>query len=135
MGNSVQIHSFSLTRCVQQALALSIVLFAGASLASDPALPLKSGKYTFQHRYAEHPTMASIRLRVTIKGHHIVITNPKTSQVFPAGVLAEGELVWHAASQQWIIAEDAEDRHAEDVGGCSAGPDVVDLVHKIYWTC
>lgn len=27
------------------------------------------------------------------------------------------------------------DADAPQVGGCSEGPDVVDLVRKIYWTC
>ena len=119
----------------------SLVLIAVAtvvsacSAASAPAIPLTSGQYVFQHRFAEHPTIPSIKLQVTISGSHIVVVNPTASDPFPAGTLAEGQLMWHAASQQWIIGHEASDKSASDVGGCSDGPETVDLVNKIYWTC
>ena len=43
--------------------------------------------------------------------------------------------MWHAASQQWIIGHEASDKSVSDVGGCSNGPETVDLVNKVYWTC
>ena len=101
----------------------------------QPDIPLQSGTYVFQHRYAEQPNMSSFKLNARIKGRHIVLTNPKASEPFPAGVLAEGELFWHAPSSQWIIVTDPEDRQAPEAGGCSDGPETVDLVNKIYWTC
>jgi hypothetical protein len=116
-------------------LAILLALIAGCSSASEPVVPLSSGEYTFQHRFAEHPAMPSFQLKATISGKRIVLTNPKASGPFPAGVLAEGELMWHPASGQWIIGKEASDRSLQDVGGCSDGPEVVDLVGKIYWTC
>ena len=119
----------------------SLVLMAAAILASacsaagDPQIPLASGQYVFQHRFAEHPTIPSIQLHVTITDSHIVVVNPTASDPFPAGVLAEGQLMWHTASKQWVIGNEASDKMAQDVGGCSDGPDVVDLADKIYWTC
>jgi hypothetical protein len=89
----------------------------------------------FQHRYAEQPTMPSFWLKATLRGKRIVLRNPKAAGPFPAGVLAEGELMWHPASRQWIIGTDRADSSARDVGGCSDGPEVVDLVRRIYWTC
>lgn len=111
------------------------LLIAGCNTATAPPFPMASGQYTFQHRFAEHPTLPSLSLDASIDGTHIVLTNPKASGPFPAGILAEGELMWHAGSSQWIIAQDDNDRTAEDVGGCSDGPEVIDLVGKIYWTC
>lgn len=101
----------------------------------DPPLPISSGKHVFRHRFAEHPEMQSMELNVVIQKHRIRITNPQTTRVFPKGVLAEGELVWHARSGSWIIASTPEDVEAAEVGGCSDGPEVVDLVNRIYWTC
>jgi hypothetical protein len=105
------------------------------SAVAAPALPLRSGQYVFQHHFAEHPTMASIQLVAKITGHHIVLINHSKSDIFPLGVIAEGELMWHAQTGQWIIVEIAADRYAKDVGGCSDGPEVIDLVKRIYWTC
>lgn len=103
--------------------------------AAEPALPISVGKHRFQHRFAEHPDMQSMVLDVVIKGRRIRITNPQATSVFPKGNLAEGELVWHARSGSWIIANSREDGDAIEVGGCSDGPEVVDLINRIYWTC
>lgn len=89
----------------------------------------------FQHRFAEQPAIRSIPLQVTVRGSHIVVVNSKASDLFPTGILAEGKLMWHAGSAQWIIGHKAADRQVRDVGGCSGGPEVVDLAHRIYWTC
>lgn len=112
-----------------------VVAVATSAVIAAPALPLRSGVYTFKHKFAEQPDMPSLVLTARIRGHHIVLINRSASEVFPKGVIAEGTLMWHAASRQWIIATSKTDRHAKDVGGCSAGPDVVDLRKKIYWTC
>ena len=59
----------------------------------------------------------------------------KVNQRFSRGVIAEGELTWHARSRQWIIGVESADKDADEVGGCSDGPEVVDLVARVYWTC
>lgn len=64
-----------------------------------------------------------------------MIVNPTRSDPFPADVIAEGLLMWHSASQQWIIGHEASEKTAQDMGGCSEGPEIVDLVNKTYWTC
>ena len=119
--------------------ALAVVLLAQAASAGGnapaPKPPLKAGSYTFQHRYAEQPTMGSFTVRVHIKGQRITVVNPHTGQVFPKGVIAKGLLLWNAPTGQWIIGETETDRDNSEVGGCSAGPEVVDLVKRIYWTC
>lgn len=118
-------------------LLVLIALLSATAQAADPTppLPLKPGRYTFQHRFAEHPGMNSIKLTAKISGDHIVLVNRTRSEAFPKGVVSEGTLMWHAASKQWIIGKQASDRLAEEVGGCTDGPEVVDLKKKIYWTC
>ena len=103
--------------------------------ADDPPIPLPTGRYEFQVRYSEHPTIDGPKLIAEIIDHHIELTNTDTDDVFPFGVIAEGTLMWNMKSQQWIIGDSEDDRNAEFVGGCSDGPDVVDLVELTYWTC
>jgi hypothetical protein len=65
----------------------------------------------------------------------VTITNNGPTDVFPRGLIEEGTLMWHAKSGQWIIGTDPADATAADVGGCSAGPSVIDLQRRTYWTC
>ena len=122
-------------RAMNHLIALVTMLGAVGTAATESSVPLASGRYVFEHRFAEHPSMPSISVDVVINGSRIVISNPAQSNPFPAGVLAQGQLMQHAGSAQWIIGNDESDRWAEDVGGCSDGPEVVDLAAKIYWTC
>jgi len=113
-----------------------VALLAGViGGAAQPSPPLATGQYTFEHRFAEHPSLSSIRLVATIRGTRIVLVNPRASDPFPAGVIAEGDLMWHSASGQWIIGQSPADKAAAEVGGCSDGPPVIDLTARIFWTC
>lgn len=96
---------------------------------------LRDGEYAFRHRSAEHPNLRAHPLVARITGTRLVLVNRKPSSVFPLGVVAEGELMWHAASKQWVLGRDPADRTAEEVGGCSDGPEVMDLMKRVYWTC
>ena len=79
--------------------------------------------------------MPSIGLVATISGAHMILRNPGPAGVFPHGVIAEGQLAWHRASNQWILVETPAEASAIEVGGCSDGPEVVDFKRRIYWTC
>ena len=103
--------------------------------ASPPEQPLATGRYEFQLRSALHPGTKDITLIAEIIDDHIELTNADSDEVYDFGVIAEGTLMWHAATQQWIIGDSEEDRNATEVGGCSGGPHVVDLVKLEYWTC
>ncbi|MDH5180631.1 MAG: hypothetical protein OEZ39_19360 [Gammaproteobacteria bacterium] len=123
-------------KTILSALLLAAVTpFAFAVEAGKVPLPLKDGVYQFKHKFAEHPQMDSITLEASIKNGRISLVNKDRADVFPLGLIDEGELVWHEKSQEWIISTDPADLNAEDVGGCSDGPTVVDLKEKIYWTC
>jgi len=106
-----------------------------AACAAEPEFPLGEGTYRFAHRFAEHPSMPSIELEATIRDGRIELVNRRASAVFPAGVVTEGMILWHPRSGQWIVAQDEASRDAPEAGGCSDGPEAIDPVARIYWTC
>ena len=112
-----------------------IFTLMGCKASTELPSRLADGEYVFSHRYAEHPWMESITLTARIQGDHIVLINDGDSAVFPRGKIEEGRLFWHAPSAQWIVIHSDEDREAVEVGGCSDGPEVIDLARRIYWTC
>lgn len=97
--------------------------------------PIPDGEYTFHHRFAEHPSMPSADMRVRFGAGRIVVTNTTPGTPFPLGVVAEGQLLWNGYVGKWIIARTPADQKATEVGGCSDGPEVVDLEKRVYWTC
>jgi hypothetical protein len=121
---------------MRTAAAMFLFLTTVDSMAAEPPLPISSGKYELGLRFAEHPTIISTtRFVATIDGYHITVKNEGSTDVYPAGLIEEGTLMWHASSQQWIIGQTDADHHASDIGGCSSGPPVVDLVKLEYWDC
>jgi hypothetical protein len=116
-------------------LKLTLLAVSFSVSAAEPRPPLPSGHYTFQHKHAEHPNLQSISLKAKVKGRHITLINEGHSAVFPRGVIAEGTFLWHQPSKQWIIGHSKADQAAKEVGGCSDGPEVVDLENRIYWSC
>lgn len=50
-------------------------------------------------------------------------------------ILSAGHIRWHKETKQWIIAESDKDSDADEVGGCSDGPLVIDFRHKKVWLC
>jgi hypothetical protein len=115
------------------AVAALLLIASAASATSNP--PIASGQYTFAHRYAEQPNMKLTPVTIKIQGWHVVVVSRTADHGFPIGVISEGLLMWHSRSKHWIIGENAKDRQAAEVGGCSAGPEVIDLKNRIYWTC
>lgn len=114
-------------------ILILIVLSMYSLFAKD--IPLPDGNYTFHHKFAEHPNMPSIKLNAKIEGNRIILINNDKKGVFPLGLIVDAPLYWHEKSKQWIILNFEEDKNALDVGGCSDGPEVIDLIRKIYWTC
>ena len=111
------------------------ILLALAACASQPPLPIAPGVYRFQLRFAEHPSMQGGEVGATVDGRRIQIVDDGDSSVFPPGLIEAGTLMWHARSREWIIVSQPGDADADEVGGCSDGPAVVDLVARVYWTC
>jgi hypothetical protein len=115
-------------------LAVGMAIALSASAAA-PTLPLRSGTYVFHHRFAEQPSMPSVDLRVRIRGTRVQVFNDSRSDAFPTGLIDSGTLMWHVQSRHWIVGRSRADRNAPEVGGCSDGPNVIDLDQRIYWTC
>jgi hypothetical protein len=97
--------------------------------------PIADGHYTFVVRLAEQPNTPGGQLEAEIRGRHIRVTSKPNASVFPAGLVEEGILLWHAITRQWIIGHNEDDADIVEVGGCSGGPFVVDLEQKVFWTC
>ena len=119
-------------------LPIALSACCTVAIAAKPAAtktPLPDGDYTFAHRFAEHPGMPSVSMHVRIRKGHVVVTNDQVSSAFGKGVVDEGLLLWHPATKQWIIGDTYADARAPEVGGCSGGPEVIDLKRRIYWTC
>ena len=118
-------------------LFIALIAFAisSSTTASMPRLPIPSGQYLFAHRSAEHPNIVAIPVIVRIAGHHITVTCQVECDGFPKGLIDEGTLMWNKKSKEWVIGYSDSDRYANEVGGCSEGPTVVDLKNKVYWTC
>jgi hypothetical protein len=116
---------------------LIVALCAGSVCAcsTDMSRPIADGNHTFVVKFAEHPNMTGGQLEAEIHGRHIRLISKPNSSVFPAGLVEDGVLLWHAASSQWIIGQSERDAEIAEVGGCSDGPFVVDLERKIFWTC
>jgi len=109
--------------------------FSTSLTADEKKLPLADGEYAFTFKDAEFSHLEGYDLLVKISKYHIVVINQHEDKVMPKGVIDEGELKFHVGSNQWIISTEESDIFAEEVGGCSDGPTVVDLVNKIYWFC
>src|SRR6478735_3168810 len=80
--------------------AMLLAFVAGASAcvsAPTPATPeavagaphpLADGDYTFQHRFAEHPSIPSVPMQ-RIRDGRITVTNNMPATPFPVGIVAE----------------------------------------------
>jgi hypothetical protein len=119
------------------ALAAIALLCVSACLAADgPEIPLKSGAYQFQWKDAEFPNSDGFPVRVEITDRRMRIINERVHREVPLGELADGELMWHAKSSQWILGHAESDKLAPSVGGCDgADPFVVDFHTREIWTC
>ena len=115
-----------------QKIIFSLFLFFLASCSNEQ--PIQSGSYVFKHKYAEHPGLESITFDVEIDGLKVTVTNNNQEGTWPKGVVEEGRLFLHS-SNKWLIVHNKSDEQAEEVGGCTDGPTVIDLEKKIYWTC
>lgn len=120
-----------------RAFAAIVALCALGAAGQATTLPIGSGQYQFEMKDAEFPSLPGTSVRVTLDGRLIkIVSDSRDSTVFPYGTtIDEGIVLWHAASQQWIIGSKESDENAVEVGGCSGGPAVIDLLGKVYWRC
>lgn len=139
--NVPQVRSGIVRRSIRTvAFLFATVHFAACVSTADPELPIKSGTYNFQHRDAEFSHSLGYPVIVTIRGNNIVVTYEGQDSCLREirdsnNVIYDATLMWHRKTAQWILGYEDADRDADEVGGCSTGPDTIDFENRILWTC
>jgi hypothetical protein len=96
------------------------------------------GTYRFDIAFAEWEGKSmGEKVTVVINGDSIRIiyegdgslTNAKKGDVFD-----QGKIMKHKTGV-WIIGKSKSDAEADEIGGCSGGPTVLDFKGRKYWMC
>lgn len=108
------------------------IIYTGNTYAQRP----KNGTYIYQVAFAEWQGRSlGNTVLVKIKGDSVyVIHNGKLSGK-KGEVIDSGIIMKHRRTGKWIIGHDPRDKEAQEVGGCSGGPSVIDFSHKKFWLC
>jgi len=118
---------------------ISIIFFLSISVSAmekERPVPLKSGNYKFQYCDVEYANPICFPgLDVKIQGRKIWVTNNTDRLKGHNGLIVSGTLSWHKNSNSWIIATNAADKIAKEVGGCSDGPREIDLTNRTFYSC
>lgn len=69
-----------------------------------------------------------------IKGRHIKIINRGILTGGKGSIVDEGTIMRHK-SGVWIIAHSPDDVNAEEIGGCTDGPMIIDFKRKVVISC
>lgn len=73
---------------------------------------------------------------VYIKGDSITLIHDGSNLSGNEGeILEQGILMKHVSTGKWIIANDPQDIYALEIGGCTGGPTIIDLIDKQVWFC
>lgn len=105
---------------------------------TQKALPYKNGTYTFDMIFTEFMTQPNkTTCTVIIKGDHIRIEMDGSGNLpgKKGDLITEGTLFKHERTGKWVIIKKEEDKTANEIGGCSDGPQVIDFEKKIFYTC
>jgi hypothetical protein len=98
----------------------------------------ESGEYVYDMAFAEWQGKSmGEKVTVIIEGASAKIryegdgnlTLSKKGDILDSGLLRKH------ISGSWIIAGSEMDIYAEEIGGCSSGPTIIDFKNKKYWTC
>ncbi len=96
------------------------------------------GKYRYDIAFAEWGGKSmGEKVTVIIKGNSIKIVYEGDGQLTltkKGDVIDKGIILRHK-SGVWIIGTHDNDVNAEEVGGCSDGPRVIDFEKMIFWMC
>ncbi len=114
-------------------IAFSFLLFASLTNAQMP----KDGTYTYSIAFAEWQGKSlGATCTVIIKGDSIkVLHNGKGNLTGNKGDIIDAGIIMKHKSGKWIIGHNAKDKNADDIGGCSDGPRVIDFKRKKVWSC
>jgi hypothetical protein len=113
--------------------AFSILFIASLTIAQKP----KDGTYTYSIAFAEWQGKSlGATCTVLIKGDSIkVIHNGKGNLTGKKGDIIDSGILMKHKSGKWIIGHNIKDKDADDIGGCSDGPRVIDFKRKKVWSC
>ncbi|MEZ4852402.1 MAG: hypothetical protein R3B93_28235 [Bacteroidia bacterium] len=98
--------------------------------------PVKDGTYTYEIFFAEwNGRFKGPDCKVIIEDGIITVVHIEGLSREKGEIIAEGLLQKHVATGKWIIAESEEDIHAEEIGGCTGGPVIVNFKKKMIEIC
>jgi hypothetical protein len=113
-------------------VVICLLSFTAAAFAQIPG----SGTYVYSIAFAEWGGKSlGSTVTVIISGDSIKIINSGSLSGRKGEIIEEGRIIRHRTTAKWIIATKPEDEFAQDVGGCSDGPRVIDFKEKKWWTC
>ena len=112
-----------------------ILLFVAISCSSTPRTP-ENGTYDYRIEFAEFVEGAmTVPCKVQFKNDSVFVINIEDNFLGAKGdTLDTGILTMHK-SGRWIILHNEDELNADEVGGCTDGPTVIDIEKKIYWMC
>ena len=113
--------------------AFSFLLFSSLTTAQKP----KDGTYTYSFAFAESQGKSlGATCTVIIKGDSVnVVHNGKGNLTGNKGDIIDSGIIMKHKSGKWIIGHNSKDKKADDIGGCSDGPRVIDFKRKKVWSC
>ncbi|MDN4165922.1 hypothetical protein QWY31_10435 [Cytophagales bacterium LB-30] len=115
-------------------LLFGVFLLFSVSIAKGQ-IP-KSGIYEYTVAFAEWEGKSlGASVTVVISGDSITIINNGSLSGVKGEIIEIGRIIKHKYTSKWIIATKPEDEFAEEVGGCSDGPRIIDFKNKKWWTC
>lgn len=100
-------------------------------------LPQKktNGTYIYDVAFAEWQGKSmGAKVEVQIKGDSIFVYSYQGLSGEKGELIDSGILVKHRKGE-WIIAHSPNDRNADEIGGCSDGPSIIDLENEKFWLC
>ena len=98
----------------------------------------KDGKETYTIVWDEWgPGVLESSCIVIIKGDSITVLHDGNKGMTgeKGDVLDKGKIMKHKMSGEWIIGQSPDDVNAEEVGGCTGGPTVIEFKNKIFHGC
>lgn len=96
------------------------------------------GNYIFDMAFAEFQGKSmGAQVRVKIKGDRIKVIYEGVGNLTAENgtIFEEGLIIKHQKSGEWIISQNPKDKFAEEIGGCSDGPAIIDFINKKFWAC
>jgi hypothetical protein len=98
----------------------------------------KDGVYTYVIAFAEWGGKSNgATCTIIIKHDSIKVIHNGTGNLTgkKGEIIDQGIIMRHKKTGKWIIAHNAKDVDAKDIGGCSDGPSEIDFKRKRFWMC